>query len=59
VTTYVVVEDAGTDAERVVYETATVGDAYSYCGYYSPKERGELGMDVMRRRADGSLTTEL
>lgn len=57
--TYAVVEQAGTDSERVVYECVEVGQAHDYVSYYNASEREELGIDVMRKLIDGTLTTEL
>ncbi len=47
---YVVVANAGCDDERVVSEHRTYGEA---CAFNS-----DMDTDVMKRRADGSLTTE-
>jgi len=56
---YVVVEQAGTDSEHVVFECVEAGQAHDYVSYYNASERDELGIDVMRKMPDGTLSTEL
>lgn len=56
---YVVVERAGTDRERVIFKAETAAQCHDYLCYHDQDERETLGLDVMRRQPDGTLTTEL
>jgi hypothetical protein len=60
---YVVVEDAGGDNQTEVGEFKTYEEALAWCdsqyGNLELDERLALSVDVMLRREDGSLTTEL
>jgi hypothetical protein len=53
---YVVVENAGTDAQAVVRSFQTANKAYAFV---NNPARTHSGLDVMKRLPDGTLTTEV
>jgi hypothetical protein len=56
---YVVVEEAGTGADREVFEgTFEQCIRFGEGNYRDAAERREMGVDIYRREPDGSLTTE-
>lgn len=58
--TYVVVENAGQDAEKVVHTAGTHQAAFKWAKRYGRTAEAirNAGFDVMRQLPDGSLTTE-
>lgn len=56
---YVVVEAPGTDNQIEVADFPRFRDAARYVAeWYSPDERDDRTVDIMKRLKDGSLTTE-
>jgi len=56
---WVVVEQAGTDDESIVNDHYTFREAaQNIARNYYPDEREELGVQIMKRLPDGTLTTE-
>ena len=56
---FVVVEGAGGPGEWITYSRVSAKDASSCMeSHYSASEIKTLGVDVMKRNTDGTLTTE-
>lgn len=56
---FVVVEDAGGPNEWIVCSRVSAKDAFGWMGsHYSAGEKETLGVDVMKRKVNGTLTTE-